>query len=124
MSRATTCRSRPAGRRAALAAATGALALSTFMTAAPVLGQDRGAGDAKRGLAYAERNCIQCHDVSASSQEGKQAASFAKIANTPGMTALALKVWFQSPHPNMPNLVLQPEDQRDVIAYILTLKRP
>ena len=28
--------------------------------------------------------------------------------------------WFQSPHPNMPNLILEPGDQGDVIAYIVS----
>ena len=35
---------------------------------------------------------------------------------------MALTVWFQSPHSNMPNLILEPSDRDDVIAYILSLR--
>jgi hypothetical protein len=49
-------------------------------------------------------------------------ATFKQIANTAGMTRMALTVWFQSPHPNMPNLILEPGDRDDVIAYILSLR--
>jgi hypothetical protein len=31
-------------------------------------------------------------------------------------------VWFQSPHPNMPNLILEPGARDDVIAYIVSLR--
>jgi hypothetical protein len=31
-------------------------------------------------------------------------------------------VWFQSPHPNMPNLILDPRDRDDVIAHIVSLR--
>jgi hypothetical protein len=39
------------------------------------------------------------------------------------MTELALNVFFRSPHPSMPNLILPAADARNVIAYILSLKR-
>ena len=38
------------------------------------------------------------------------------------MNRMALIVWFQSPHPNMPNLILEPGDRDDVIAYIVSLR--
>jgi hypothetical protein len=38
------------------------------------------------------------------------------------MSRMALTVWFQSPHPNMPNLILEPGTRDDVIAYILSLR--
>jgi hypothetical protein len=31
-------------------------------------------------------------------------------------------VWLQTSHPNMPNLIVPPEDRDDVIAYILSLR--
>ena len=34
---------------------------------------------------------------------------------------MALTVWFQSPHTNMPNLILEPAARDDVIAYIVSL---
>jgi mono/diheme cytochrome c family protein len=81
-------------------------------------------GDAGRGLAFAQRQCASCHAVQAGQTRSPLAgvATFTEIANTPGMTALALGVWFQSPHPNMPNLILDPQDRDDVIAYIESLR--
>ena len=39
-----------------------------------------------------------------------------------GMTATALQVALQSPHKTMPNVILEPDELRNLIAYILTLK--
>ena len=82
-------------------------------------------GDAKRGLAFAERVCAECHAVRARqiNSPHSQVPSFQSVANTPGMTSTALRVWFQSPHPSMPNLVLTMEDSDNIVAYILSLKR-
>ena len=44
------------------------------------------------------------------------------VANTSGMTATALRVWLQSSHPTMPNIILEPNDMSNVVAYILSLK--
>jgi hypothetical protein len=33
-----------------------------------------------------------------------------------------LRVWLSSSHPTMPNIVVEPQDMDNVIAYILTLK--
>ena len=80
-------------------------------------------GDAGRGLAYAQRHCSGCHAVQAGQLASPlPAATFNQIANTPGMTRMALTVWFQSPHPNMPNLILEPGARDDVIAYIVSLR--
>ena len=50
------------------------------------------------------------------------APSFEAVANQPGTTALALKVFFRTSHKDMPNLVIAP-DQGDALAsYILSLK--
>jgi len=37
------------------------------------------------------------------------------------MTAMALHVFSTTSHPKMPNLILKPEEMKDVIAYILSL---
>lgn len=49
------------------------------------------------------------------------APSFTKIANVPGMTTTALVVVLSNPHRNMPDIVLERDELRDVAAYILTL---
>ena len=42
---------------------------------------------------------------------------------SPATTALSLKVFLQSSHKDMPNLILKPAEADDIIAYILSLKR-
>jgi hypothetical protein len=39
------------------------------------------------------------------------APDFQTIANTPGMTATALRAFLQTPHPKMPDLILTPNNQ-------------
>jgi hypothetical protein len=38
------------------------------------------------------------------------------------MTVTALTVWSRTTHPTMPNLVIEPTDMDDLIAYILSLR--
>jgi mono/diheme cytochrome c family protein len=97
--------------------------LFTAMAAAPAAAQD--VGDASRGLDFALRTCAECHGVRLEETTSPRAESppFGSIAKTKGMTGLALKVWFQTPHPSMPNLILSPDDRDDVIAYILSLRQ-
>ena len=82
-------------------------------------------GDANMGLRYAERNCVECHAVTPGEtlSPNLDAPPFVAVANTPGMTATALAVWFRTPHPTMPNLLIEGEDKDNIIAYILSLKR-
>lgn len=104
--------------RSALAAFVGAAA---FATAA--MGQNLGV--AERGRAYAIANCADCHGVLAtdrSSPVGK-ATRFVDVANTSGMTETAILVWLQTPHPTMPNFIVEPSDMRNLAAYIVSLRR-
>jgi hypothetical protein len=39
------------------------------------------------------------------------------------MNAMALEVWFQTPHPTTPNLMFNNEESDKVIAYILSLRK-
>jgi hypothetical protein len=50
------------------------------------------------------------------------APPFKDVANTPGMTETALTVWLRTSHPTMPNIIVEPADMDNVIAYILSLK--
>ncbi len=85
-------------------------------------------GDPGKGLSFARKTCAECHDLSAGEQRlpMRGAPSFKAIANTPGMTATALIVWFRSAHPllpkTMPNLVIEDDDMDNVVAYILSLR--
>lgn len=81
-------------------------------------------GNPSKGLAYARTHCADCHALERGDAywPGLRAASFVHIANTPGMTETALSVWFQTPHRDMPNLIIAEADRRDIIAYIVSLR--
>lgn len=81
-------------------------------------------GDASAGQAYADGVCAECHAVKKGQRVSphERAPAFEVVANTRGMTEMALRVWFQSPHPSMPNLMLKEKQSDDLIAYILSLK--
>jgi len=81
-------------------------------------------GDAKKGADLAQSICAECHAVKAGETRSPnaKAPTFVTVASTPGMTEMALRVWLQSPHPTMPNLMLDENAKDDVIAYIRTLK--
>jgi hypothetical protein len=50
------------------------------------------------------------------------APPFDRIANVPGMTAMALNNFLQSSHETMPNIMVPPDEKWHLIAYILSLK--
>ncbi len=81
-------------------------------------------GDPARGLAYARVNCAECHAVEPTETVGpfEEVPAFREIANTPGISELALVSFFQTPHPTMPDIVVPSADIRDLIAYFATLK--
>ena len=83
------------------------------------------AGNALRGGKIAERWCATCHIVGPGLVRLNKdfPASFQEIADTPGMGELALKVFFQTPHKQMPNFSITGEVRDDLIAYITGLKR-
>jgi len=80
--------------------------------------------DVAAGKAYAEQVCATCHAVEQGEEESPlyQAPTFQSVAETPGMTEMALTVWLQSSHPTMPNIVLSQDEIRNVVAYIHSLK--
>ena len=73
---------------------------------------------------FAQAACAQCHGVGEQElrSPNRHAPSFRTISRMPGMTATALYVWFETPHPSMPNLILQGADRENVFAYIVSLK--
>jgi hypothetical protein len=44
------------------------------------------------------------------------------LATTSGMNTIALTAAVLTSYRQMPNIILQPDERRDVIAYILSLK--
>ena len=82
-------------------------------------------GSTKDGQRFAQSVCAQCHGVrdGERTSPNTKAPTFTNVANTPGMNAMALEVWFQTPHPTMPNLKFSNEESDNVIAYILSLRK-
>ena len=80
-------------------------------------------GDVEKGHALARMVCAECHSVEAREalSPNSNAPSFVSVANTSGMTAMALRIWMRSSHPTMPNIMLRNEDRDDAVAYILSL---
>lgn len=96
--------------------------VGTFGALAPASAQE--SSDLHRGREYAKRVCAECHAVLPEDKisPNDKAPTFRTIANTPGMSRIAIIVWFQSPHPTMPHLVPADDNLDDVIAYIQSLK--
>jgi len=81
-------------------------------------------GDAANGRIIATTICAACHMVAKGELQSPAggAPTFARIAGTPGMTSIALSALLLTSHRQMPNIILPPDDRRDVIAYILSLQ--
>ena len=95
----------------------------TVSTASAQVGST--AGDPKAGLSYALRNCTSCHVVmprQATPPRVANAPSFSAIAKMRSTTEMSLQAFLSTPHPNMPNFIVAPNDATDVIAYILSLR--
>ena len=81
-------------------------------------------GDPASGRSIATRLCSSCHRVLPMTLSDRDdPASFQIIADLPSTTAMSLNVFLHSNHNNMPDLMLSGTESRDVIAYILSLKR-
>lgn len=80
--------------------------------------------DSEAGRDAAERICASCHAISPfdAVSPSPNATAFREIADKAFWTRTALLVWFQTPHPTMPNLILDLDDKDDIIDYILSLK--
>lgn len=86
------------------------------------LPQDR--GDVGQGHMFAEQICAQCHAVEPGQTRSpnRAAPAFPNIVASPGLTATAIRVWLQTPHPTMPNIVLNNSEKDNIVAYLVSLK--
>ncbi len=92
-------------------------------TAGTALAQS--AGDVAAGRDLATKVCAACHVVAVDQSptpRSSKAPAFAAIAVTRGVTELSLHAFLSTPHPSMPNFILSPAEQDNVIAYILSLR--
>ena len=99
------------------------LALTASALTNAALAQE--SGSASQGFIFAQAVCAECHAVrdGERASPNAQAPSFTSVANTRGMNAMMLRVWFQSPHPTMPNIKISNQESDDVVAYILSLRK-
>ena len=105
-------------RRLIVSAAFGAFAITAI--------QAQDIGDLRQGRRLAHDVCGSCHAVVAGQTQSPLATapSFEEIAKTPGMTEAALAFWLTAAsHPTMPNLIMSPQQLRDLSAYILGLQK-
>ncbi|MGL5116289.1 MAG: c-type cytochrome, partial [Beijerinckiaceae bacterium] len=79
-------------------------------------------GDAIAGREIAATWCAGCHRISAQDRDvNRIPPDFGAIARMPSMTALALRVFLQTPHGNMPRYQFSPKEIDDIISYMLSL---
>jgi mono/diheme cytochrome c family protein len=99
-----------------------ALATAGLLHPSPLLAQD--ADDIGHGREIAHTICAACHVVARGQlvSPNSEAPPFPTLAATSGMTTIALTAALLTSHRQMPNIILQPDERRDVIAYILSLK--
>jgi mono/diheme cytochrome c family protein len=97
---------------------------SVIMVLSPSSAQQR-PGDPRRGHEIAARVCTNCHviDRKTSGPMRVDVPSFPVIANRPGATAEGLVGKIIVPHPAMPGVPLTVSEIRDIVAYIVSLKR-
>ncbi len=79
-------------------------------------------GDPQAGFEYAKRVCADCHGISAEPSPMPRATRFREVSDRAGVTGTALRVWMETSHPTMPNIIVPKQDMLNVIAYILDLK--
>ena len=94
------------------------------ITAIAATAQAAQIGSVEQGLAIARERCAECHlTVKENGRTtNEKAPTFARIANSPGMTATALRAALNTSHRTMPNLVVKDDDADSIIAYILSLR--
>ena len=80
-------------------------------------------GDQSRGRILAEQRCSQCHGIKRGEKSPNVAApSFTDVAAEPSLTEYTLRVFLQTPHPTMPNLIITRDEMDDLVSYIVSLK--
>ena len=99
-----------------------ALAVLLFLRVRHASGATLPSDSASAGHRLAEAWCKDCHAIEAAGARGR-GPDFVAIANRTSTTALSLKVFFQTSHRQMPNLIIAPDQADDLANYILSLKR-
>jgi mono/diheme cytochrome c family protein len=84
-----------------------------------------GLADRQRGHELAAQLCANCHVINHEAQGVVRAdvPSFATIANRPEASAEHIAGKIIIPHPAMPSVSLTAAEIRDIVAYIVSLRR-
>ena len=82
-------------------------------------------GSIPQGQDLARAACSECHAVENDDAFSPMfpAPAFRDVAETSGMTAMALSVALRTVHRDMPAFILKPDEINDLTAYILSLAR-
>jgi mono/diheme cytochrome c family protein len=80
------------------------------------------AQDVNAGRVRAERWCSSCHAVSTRGSD--MVPPLDSIANLPHRDDRWFRAFLRNPHPPMPPLELSGADIDDLVAYLLSLRRP
>jgi len=82
-------------------------------------------GNSARGHELALRVCANCHvvDSQASGPVPVGVPSFLAIAAGPGVSPEQIAGRIIVPHPPMPDVALTAAEIRDIVAYIMSLRR-
>jgi mono/diheme cytochrome c family protein len=75
-----------------------------------------------RGQSLVQAWCLTCHGIGRHDGSGIN-LNFEAIAQMPSTTELSLRVFLQSNHRNMPNIIVKGRDLDDIVAFIMSLKR-
>ncbi|MDJ1006884.1 MAG: cytochrome c [Paracoccaceae bacterium] len=95
--------------------------IACLWLASPALADD--IGSAPRGATLAQEICAVCHAVTrGETSPDPDAPGFAEVADLVSTTRQSLFVFLNTPHPSMPNIILEREESDDLIAYILSLR--
>ena len=92
--------------------------VASATTAQPLL------GNAELGRQMSIEICSECHNVVLSPEVERADAprSFTAIAKDPIYTPLSLRVFFSSPHIQMPDFIFSREQQDHLIAYLMKMR--
>ena len=114
----------PASYRAQVCVAVVLGCCSSVLMRAPSFAQS-GPGNPRRGHELAARLCVNCHviGIETSGPVRADVPTFPIIGNRPGVTAEHLAGKIIIPHPAMPGVPLTSAEIRDIVAYIMSLKR-
>ena len=82
------------------------------------------AGLVEAGARIARQSCVSCHSIDDASLKSRAGAApaFAAIAAMASTTEVAIKVFLQTPHANMPDIMLTQSEIDALAAYILDFR--